>query len=59
MKRGISSGSYPMLSSLLPSSSSSSLEISSITFLLLLFLLALKAISYFLEEVMPLDRFLT
>jgi hypothetical protein len=58
MKRAISSESYLVLSSSL-SSSSSSLEISSTTFLLLRFLLALKAMSYFIEEVKPLDRFLT
>jgi hypothetical protein len=58
MKRVISSGTYSMLTSS-SSSSSSSLELSSTTFLLLPFLLALKAMSYFLEEVMPLDKFLT
>jgi hypothetical protein len=59
MKRAISSGSYLVLSSSLSISSSSSLELSSTAFLLLLFLVALKAISYFLEEVMSLDMFLT
>jgi hypothetical protein len=57
VKRAISLGSYPMLYS--PSSSSSSLELSSTTLLLLPFLLALKAMPCFLEDVMPLDRFLT
>jgi hypothetical protein len=54
MKRAISSGSYLVLSS-----SSSSLEVSSITFLLLFFFVALKAMSYFFEELIPLDKFLT
>jgi hypothetical protein len=59
MKRAISSWSYPILSSSLSSSSSFSLELSSIAFLLLLFLLALKAMSYFVEEMIPVDKFLT
>jgi hypothetical protein len=58
MKRVISSGSYLVLSSLL-SSSFSSLELSSTTFLLLLFFVALKAMCYFFEEMIPLDKFLT
>jgi hypothetical protein len=58
MKRSISSGSYSVLSSSLSSSSSSSLKLSSMTFLPLLFLLVLKTMSYFLQEVMPMDRFL-
>jgi hypothetical protein len=53
MKRDISLRSYSVLSS----SSSFSVELSSITFLLLSLLLALKAIPCFLEEVMPLDKF--
>jgi hypothetical protein len=59
MKRAISSWSYPILSSSLSSSSSFSVELSSIAFLLLLFLLALKAMSYFVEEMIPVDKFLT
>jgi hypothetical protein len=58
IKRVISSGSYKVLSLSL-SSASSSLELSSITFLLLLFLIALKAMSYFFEEMIPLDKILT
>jgi hypothetical protein len=49
MKRAISSGSYSVLSSLL-SLSSSSLELSSTTFLLLLFFVALKAMYYLFKE---------
>jgi hypothetical protein len=59
MKRAISSGSYSVLSSLLSLSSSSSLELSYTTFLLLLFFVALKAMSCFFEEMIPLDKFLT
>jgi hypothetical protein len=58
MKRAISLASHSELSS---SSSSpiSSLELSAATYLFLLFLLALKAISCFLVVVMPLERFMT
>jgi hypothetical protein len=52
IKRAISSGSYPVLSSSLLSISSS-LELCSTTFLLLLFLVALKAMSCFFEEKIP------
>jgi hypothetical protein len=58
MKRAISSGSYLVFSSLV-SSPSSSLELSSTTFFLLLFFVALKAMSCFFEEMIPLDKFLT
>jgi hypothetical protein len=47
-----------MLSSSL-SSTSFLLELSSTTFLLLLLLIVLKAMSYFFEEMIPLDKFLT
>jgi hypothetical protein len=56
MKRATSLTSHSELSSYY---SSSSLELSTTTYLFLLFLLALKAISWFLVLVMPLERFLT
>jgi hypothetical protein len=54
IKRAISSGSCWVLPSML-SSISSSLELSSTIFQLLLFLIALKAMSYFIDEMIPLD----
>jgi hypothetical protein len=57
-KRDLLEEDVPLIATV-ATSSLSELELSTTICLFLLFLLALKAISYFLVVVMPLERFLT